>query len=213
MLVCAQPCADRRSPAAGSLLAGRRVLPHGHVLTHSHVLPHGHVLTHSHVLPHGHVPPHGDVLAHRQNRAGLDFTQFATSPTETFDMKRTRQDNAARRNAQWMFVAFTLAIALTCVLALAGAHDWMGALCLVAVLCTIAATFVHALWRGLRHRDWSAFACEALPRFESLASGDDHSFATRTGRYAHLRIRADNEMLMREGEAFLKDHDHSGSLG
>ena len=65
MLVCAQPCADRRSPAAGSLLAGRRVLPH------------------SHVLPHGHVPPLGDVLPHRQNRAGLDSTQFATSPTET----------------------------------------------------------------------------------------------------------------------------------
>ena len=186
---CGQQSPADGSPAAGSLLAGRRVLPHGHVLAHGHVLP------------------------HRQNRAGLDSTHFATSPTETFAMKRTRQDNAARRNAQCAFVASALAIALTCVLAVAGAHDWMGALWLVAVLCTIAATFFHALWRGLRHRDWSAFACQALPRFESLPTGDDDSFATRTGRYAHLRIRADNETLVREGDRFLQDHDHSGSLG
>ena len=179
---CGQQGPADGSPAVDSLLAGRRVLPHGHV------------------------------LAHRQNRAGLDSTQFATSPTETFAMKPTRQDNAAPRNAQWMFVAFALAIAVTCVLAVAGAHDWMGALWLVAVLCTIAATFVHALWRGLRHRDWSAFACQAL-RSELLPTGDDDSYATRTGRYAHLRIRADNEMLVREGDAFLQDHDYSGSLG
>ena len=166
-----------------------------------------------HSWPVAGVLPHGHVLAHGQNRAGLDFTQFATSPTETFDMKPTRQDNAARRNARRMFVAFALTIAVTCVLAVAGAHDWMGALWLAAVLCTIAATFVHALWRGLRHRDWSLFACAALPRFESLPTGDDYSYATRTGRYAHLRIRADNEMLMREGDRFLQDHDHSGSLG
>ena len=128
-------------------------------------------------------------------------------------MKPTRQDNAARRNAQRMFVAFALTIAVTCVLAVAGAHDWMGALCLVAVLWTIAATFVHALWRGLRHRDWSAFACQGLPRREFVPTGDDDSYATRTGRYAHLRIRADRETLMREGDAFLQNHDHSGSLG
>ena len=128
-------------------------------------------------------------------------------------MKSTPNDNAAPRNARWMFAASALAIAVTCVLAVAGAHDWIAALCLVAVLCTIAATFVHALWRGLRHRDWSAFACQALARCEPLPTGDDDSFATRTGRYAHLRVRADHEMLVREGDRFLQDDDHSGSLG
>ncbi|MCY4598512.1 MAG: hypothetical protein OXF27_01140 [Acidobacteria bacterium] len=128
-------------------------------------------------------------------------------------MKRTRQDNAAPRNARWIFDVSALAIAVTCVLALAGAHDWIGALCLVAVLWTIAATFVQALRQGLRHGDWSAFTCEGLPRYEPLPTGDDYSYATRTGRYAHLRIRADRETLMREGDGFLQDHDHSGSLG
>ncbi len=128
-------------------------------------------------------------------------------------MKSTPNDNAARRNARWMFAASALVIAVTCVLDTAGALDWIGAFCLVAVLCTIAATFVHALWRGLRHRDWSAFACQALAPCESPAIGDDDSFATRTGRYAHLRIRADRETLMREGDRFLQDRDHSGSLG
>ena len=128
-------------------------------------------------------------------------------------MESTPNDNAAPQNAQRMFIAFALVIAVTCVLAVAGAHDWIAALCLVAVLCTIAATFVHALWRGLRHRDWSAFACQALARCESPAIGDDDSFATRTGRYAHLRIRADNETLVREGDRFLQDRDQSGSLG
>ena len=120
----------------------------------------------------------------------------------------------AARGAWWVLVAPALALAATLVLAIAGARgDWIGAVWLIAVLWTIAANLVQALWAGFRHGDWSTFSCEALPRCEAFARDDDHDFATRTGTYAHLRIRAEHEASMRDGERFLKDHDHSVSLG
>ena len=114
---------------------------------------------------------------------------------------------AAARNALWVLGPLAVAFPLSLVLALAGAGThWMGAAWLAAVLWAIAASFVQALWQGLRHGDWSAFTCCDLPR-------DDHdlSWATRTGKYAYLRIRGDHETLMREGYRFLKDHDHNNS--
>ena len=46
------------------------------------------------------------------------------------------------------------------------------------------------LWRGFRHGDWSAFKRYELP--------DDHGerfdWATRTGRYAHLRDLEEQEL-------------------
>ena len=34
---------------------------------------------------------------------------------------------------------------------------------------------------------------------------EDLDFATKTGRYAYLRIRADHEALIRAGDRFLQD--------
>ena len=106
-----------------------------------------------------------------------------------------------------MLGPLAIAVPLSFVLALAGAgSDWIGAVWLAAVLWAIAVSFVQALWQGLRHRDWSAFTSFDLPR-----NDDDLDFSTRTGRYAHLRIRADQEALMRDGDRFLEDHDHNDS--
>ena len=128
-------------------------------------------------------------------------------------MKPTRNNSASpaapgpavRRT--WVLGPLAIAVPLSFVLALAGAgSDWIGAVWLAAVLWAIAVSFVQALWQGLRHRDWSAFTSFDLPR-----NDDDLDFSTRTGRYAHLRIRADQEALMRDGDRFLEDHDHNDS--
>ena len=119
----------------------------------------------------------------------------------------TVRRTAVRRTAAWILGAPALALMATVVLAIAGAGaDWIGALWLAAVLWTIAAAFVHALWQGLRHGDWSSFTYCDLPR-----NDEDHDWATRTGQYAYLRIRADGEALLRDDERFLTDRDHSDS--
>ena len=128
-------------------------------------------------------------------------------------MKPTRHNSASpaapgfavRRT--WVLGPLAIAVPVSLVLALAGAgSDWIGAVWLAAVLWAIAASFVQALWQGLRHGDWSAFtSCD------SPGNDDDLDFSTRTGRYAHLRIRADQEALMRDGDRFLDDHDHNDS--
>ena len=127
-------------------------------------------------------------------------------------MKPTQPKSTPARGAAWILGAPTLAIVATFVLALADAApdesgaDWIGAAWLAAVLWTIAASFVQALWQGLRHGDWSAFTCCDLP-----GNDEDLDWATKTGKYAHMRIRATHEDLMREGERFLEDHDHGDS--
>ncbi len=114
---------------------------------------------------------------------------------------------AAARSALWVLGPLAVAVALSLVLTLAGAAThWMGAAWLAAVLWAIAASFVQAMWQGLRHGDWSAFTCCDLPGHD-----EDLDFATKTGKYAYLRIRADHEALMRESDRFLKDHDHNNS--
>ncbi len=116
-------------------------------------------------------------------------------------MKPTRSN--ATTSALWILGAPALAFMATLVFMLAGAGpDWIGAVWLAAVIWTVAASFVQALWKGLRHRDWSAFTCESLP------PDDEHfDYTTRSGRYAYRRIQAQNEALMREGERYLQDHD------
>ena len=99
-----------------------------------------------------------------------------------------------------------MAVPVTLVLVLAGAtSDWFGAAWLVAVLWTIAASFVQALLQGLRQGDWSAFAVPA-----SCRTDDEHLDlgVAKTGEYAYLRIRARNEELMREGDRFLEHRHH-----
>ena len=100
-----------------------------------------------------------------------------------------------------------MAVPVTLVLVLAGtAPDWVGAVWMVAVLWTVAASFVQALLSGLRHGDWSAFACEALP-----PDDENLDFETKTGRYAYKRIQARNEELMRAGDRFLEYRYHVDS--
>ena len=63
---------------------------------------------------------------------------------------------------------------------------WLG-----AALWSFLTALAGVLWRGFRHGDWSA----AFNRHE-LPEGDGERFdwATRTGRYAHLRDFEDHDL-------------------
>ena len=114
---------------------------------------------------------------------------------------------SASHGAAWIFAAPLSALAATFVLILSGAGPvWFGAVWLAAVLWTVAASLVQALWAGLRHGDWSTFTCDGMPY-----DNDDHDYATRSGAFAHLRVRAAHEALIRDGDRFLADHDQPGS--
>ena len=114
----------------------------------------------------------------------------------------------AARSAWWVLGAPALALPLTFVFVVAGAPgDWIGALWLVAVLWTVAASLVQALRAGFRQGDWSAFHDCALPH----GVGEDHDWSTRSGRYAYLRIRDRHEALTHDGERYLQDHNRIGS--
>ena len=72
----------------------------------------------------------------------------------------------------------------------------IGPLWLAAVAWTVVASVAHVLSLGLRHGDWSPFRRYRLPD----SSGEDFDWATRTGRYAHHRIREQHELLMRDDD-------------
>ena len=71
--------------------------------------------------------------------------------------------------------------------------ELIGPVWMAAIAWTVLASLAGALRRGFRHRDWSAFRSYELP------DGRDEriDWATRTGRYAHLRIQEEHERLMR----------------
>ncbi len=124
--------------------------------------------------------------------------------------------STAVRSTWWILAAPALALASTLVFVVAGTPGgWIGAIWLVAVLWTIAASLVQALWAGFRHGDWSAFVCEASPGCQALAGhdDDDHDFAMRSGSYAYRRIRDEHEALTREGDRYLEDHQRTDALG
>lgn len=99
------------------------------------------------------------------------------------------------RSALWILGAPALALLATAAFVFAGAGaDWIRAAWLASVVWMFAASLVQALWRGLRHRDWSAFACGAFP-----PDDERFDFETRSGRYAYRRIQARNEALLRDG--------------
>ena len=107
----------------------------------------------------------------------------------------------------WVLGPLAVAVPVSVALALAGAGGgWFGAVWLAAVLWAVAASLVQAVWQGLRHGDWSAFTYCDLPR-----NDDDFDFETRTGTFAHLRIRAGHERLLREDNRFLANHDQGDS--
>ena len=123
--------------------------------------------------------------------------------------------HSAVRGAQWVLGAPALALAATFMLVAAGAPgDWIGAAWLLAVLWTFAASFAQALRAGLCHGDWSAFAGEASPCGQASCTDDnDHDHFFRSGSYTYRRIRDEHEVAMREGDRYLDDRDHAGSLG
>ena len=141
-------------------------------------------------------------------------TVIATAPiaattklTRTGRLHIRRPRKTLRRpRALWVLGPVATAVPVTPVLMLAGA-DCTAALWFAALLWAIAASFVQALWQGLRQGDWSAFTCEDFPR-------DDENFdwETKSGRFAYLRIQAEHEPLKRDGDRFLRDHDHANPL-
>ena len=113
--------------------------------------------------------------------------------------------STAVRRTLWVVGPLSMAVLVTPVLALAGAGpDWVAFIWLVAVLWAIVASFVQALWQGLRHGDWSEFSYCELPR-----NDDDLDFCTETGAYAYRRIQRQHESLMRESDRLIENHDHN----
>ena len=111
----------------------------------------------------------------------------------------TRTSTDSRLPTTWrerLFVLGGLALAALCsaaALFFDAGTDLLGPLWIGAIAWTVLASLAGALRRGFRHRDWSAFRSYELP------DGRDEriDWATRTGRYAHLRIQEEHERLMR----------------
>lgn len=114
--------------------------------------------------------------------------------------------HAERRRAFVVLSGFAAALAGTPVLAVLGAGtDAIALIWIAAVGWTVAASLVQALGDGIRHGDGSAFACGEIPR-----NDEDLDFSMKSGRYAHLRIRATHEALLRESDRFAEDSDRTG---
>ena len=100
----------------------------------------------------------------------------------------------------WPMRAFVLgplglaAIATAAAFALDADTGLVGPLWMAAIAWTVPASLAGALWRGVRHRDWSAFGRHELPENDEGLDMD-----TRTGSYAYLRDREDEQ---------LRDDDH-----
>ena len=75
----------------------------------------------------------------------------------------------------------------TATLALDAGVEHIGPLWLAAIAWTFAVSLSGALWRGYRHRDWSAFSRYELPEDD----GELHEFTFKTGRYSWLREMED----------------------
>ncbi len=112
--------------------------------------------------------------------------------TRTFTARDNGPDRPARR-ITWRVRALVLGgLALATVytaaaLVLGAGAKHIGPLWMAAIAWTVAASLAGALWRGLRHGDWSAFHTYELP------PGDDdlHEWTLRTGRYSSLREMED----------------------
>ncbi len=93
-----------------------------------------------------------------------------------------------------VLAGFAPAILCTLVRLVFGAGGELAAgLWISAALWAALASAVLALRRGLRHRDWSAFARYRLPD----GRGERIDFVSQTGQYAWMRIAEEHERLMR----------------
>ena len=143
----------------------------------------------------------------------LPMNENTTHPLSPGPADRGPADgNSADRNPHASMAALTvlfgLAVALTATpvfLVLGAQLQAIQLLWIVAVIWTIVASFVHALWQALRHGDRSEFMCGEIPR-----NDENLDWSTRTGRYAFMRTRATHEALMRDGDRYLRDHDSDG---
>ena len=81
------------------------------------------------------------------------------------------------------------------VLVLDAGEEHIGLLWIAALAWTAVASLAGALWRGFRHRDWSAFTGYELPEND----GEVDEWAFRTAPYSWLREMEDE---------LLHDDDH-----
>ena len=120
-------------------------------------------------------------------------------------------DSTAERSSAERVVLFGLAVALpaTLVFLILGTN-WQAVqlLWIIAVIWTILTGFVYALQQGIRHGDWSAFMCGDIP-----GNDQDLDWSTKTGRYAYMRIWANHEALMPNGDGFLDHLNFTNSPG
>ena len=134
-----------------------------------------------------------------------DISPAGGNPADGKSDDCAAEHNSAERSSAERVVLSGLAVALlaTPVLLILGTN-WQAVqlLWIFAAIWTIVASFVHALRQGIRHGDWSAFLCGEMPR-----NDDDLDYTTKTGLYAHLRIRAQHEALMRAGDRGLRDRN------
>ena len=87
--------------------------------------------------------------------------------------------------AERFFVLAGPAVAAFCTAALpalGNGPEFIGFAWIVAIAWTAFASFAAALWRGFRHRDWSAFRGYDLPDDRE----DEIDWSTRTRTYAWL---------------------------
>ena len=111
----------------------------------------------------------------------------------------TRTSTDSRSRATWRERLFVLGGLMLAALwsaasfASGAGAELIGPVWMAAIAWTVLASLAGALWRGFRRRDWTAFHDYELP------DGRDEriDWATRTGRYAHLRIQEEHERLMR----------------
>lgn len=109
---------------------------------------------------------------------------------------------STRRKASWGERAFVLgglaAAAFVTALSVAfdGPEGLLGPVWVAAAAWTVAAQAAYVLWLGFRHNDWSCLRGGG-PERDELAE-DMLDWSTRTGRYAYLRVREEQERLMRD---------------
>ena len=67
--------------------------------------------------------------------------------------------------------------------------EFVGSTWIAAIAWTVLASLAAALWRGFRHRDWSAFRGYEFPEDDEGLDMD-----TRTGSYSYLRDWEDRDL-------------------
>ena len=97
------------------------------------------------------------------------------------------------RPSTWRTRAFVLgglalaAVYTAAALGLDAGAEHVGLLWTAAIAWTVVAGLAGALWRGFRHRDWSAFSGYGLPEDK----GEVDEFALRIGPYSWFREMED----------------------